>query len=146
MRAVAKKGSARATAARRRENTFAGLKKWKVQAAILLRRVGLISAPGINFFDKPRQATENPPGQTKETESMIRNVLIATGLGLFALAAAPMAPVISDAPGMSAAAQPKTTTKKKKAAKKSNVQSKVTYDSGTRRYMTSSDMKYRYGR
>lgn len=78
---------------------------------------------------------------------MIRNVLIATGLGLFALAAAPIAPVISDAPGMSAAAQPKqTTAKKKKVAKKSNVQNKVTYDSRTGRYMTSSDMKYRYGR
>lgn len=79
---------------------------------------------------------------------MIRKVLIATGLGLFALVAAPVAPIVSDAPGMSAAAQqPKAPVAKKKVAKtKSNVQSKVTYDAGTRRYMTSSDMKYRYGR
>ncbi|MBX9759141.1 MAG: hypothetical protein K2Y29_10230, partial [Beijerinckiaceae bacterium] len=81
------------------------------------------------------------PDATRETESMICKVLIATGLGLFALVAAPIAPVISDAPGMSAAAQqPKQPTVKKKVAKKSNVQSKLTYDSGTRRYMTSSDL------
>lgn len=88
------------------------------------------------------------PDVTKETEGMIRKVLIATGLGLFALVAAPIAPVVSDAPGMSAAAQqPKQpTAKKKKVAKKSNAQNKVTYDSRTGRYMTSSDMKYRYGR
>ncbi|MFN3888985.1 MAG: hypothetical protein ACK4MV_01215 [Beijerinckiaceae bacterium] len=78
---------------------------------------------------------------------MIRTTLLAAGLGLFALAAAPVAPVISDAPGMSAEAQ---TTKKKPAkkrvAKKSNVQSKVRYDSGTRTWMTQSDYRNRYGR
>lgn len=78
---------------------------------------------------------------------MLRKTLIAVGLGLFALAVSPVAPVLSDAPGMSAeAATAKKKPAKKRVAKKSNVQSKVTYDSRTQRYMTSGDYKYRYGR
>lgn len=78
---------------------------------------------------------------------MIRTTFLAAALGVFALTAAPLAPVLSDAPGMSAeAATAKKKPAKKRLAKRSNVQSKVTYDSRTQRYMTSGDYKYRYGR
>ncbi len=80
---------------------------------------------------------------------MIRTILFAAGLGLFALVSAPMAPVISDAPGMkaeAATAKKKKKPVKKRVAAKSNAQSKVRYDSGTGRWMTQSDYKYRYGR
>lgn len=78
---------------------------------------------------------------------MIRTTLYAGGLAVFALSVAPMAPVISDAAGMTAeAATAKKKPAKKRVAAKSNAQSKVRYDSGTRSWMTSSDYKYRYGR
>ncbi len=78
---------------------------------------------------------------------MIRTTLLAAGLGLFVLAASPLAPVMSDAAGMKAeAATAKKKPAKKRVAKKSNAQSKVSYDSGTRRWMTSGDRQYRYGR
>ena len=78
---------------------------------------------------------------------MLRKILSATSLGVFALSVSPVVPVLSDAPGMSAdAATVKKKPTKKRVAKKSNVQSKVTYDSRTQRYMTSGDYKYRYGR
>ena len=79
---------------------------------------------------------------------MFQKILVVACLGLFALAVSPVVPILSDASGMSAEA---ATVKKKKApmkrvAKKSNVQSKVSYDSGARRWMTTSDRQYRYGR